>query len=313
MHLMIPCAGATGEASAHAASLLRLPHLSALLGRFSLAESCGSGDEFSLNTPAEHWLAEQRGLQTEDGCLPQAAWRRLAAGGPSSTLPWALLTPIHMSVGSEGVTALDPRLLELAEPESRELFAVLADLFPADEGWQAEWLSPEEWLVAHERFDGLACASLARVINRDVEAWMPQARPLRTLQNEVQMLLHRAAVNETREARGALAVNSVWISGCGRAIDVKPLPPGLQIDTRLEAACMAGDWAAWCEAWQALDAGPLRELLEAARGGRHDIALTLCGERHARSWRPAEQGLAKRFWQRIAPPSADVAAVLETL
>jgi len=316
MHLMIPCAGASGKASAHAASQLRLPNLSALLRRLAPAEPSVSGDEFSLNTPAEQWLAQLRGWSgaaAATGCLPTAAWRRSEAQLPASPLPWALLTPLHLSVASDGVTALDPRLLELQAAESRELFDALAELFPAAEGWQREWLSPLEWLVAHETLDGLPCASLERVINRDVDTWMPQARSMRTLQNEIQMLLHRAQPNTEREVRGALVVNSVWISGCGRAAQIAPLPPGLSIDSRLQAAFLAGDWASWCEGWQALDAGPLRELLDAARAGRRDIALTLCGERHARTWRPTERALLTRLWHAIAAPHADVAAELEAL
>lgn len=313
MHLMIPCAGASGEASAHAASLLRLPHLAALLGRLAPAEPGIASDEQALNTPQEQLLGRLRGATAQPGCLPTAAWRRADAGRPADELPWALLTPLHLSVGSEGITALDPQLLELGEAESRALFAALAELFPPEQGWHSDWLAPTEWLVAHEQLDGLACASLERVIHRDVDAWMPEARPLRTLQNEVQMLLHRAAPNAQREARGALAVNSVWISGCGRLGTAGALPPELRIDARLREPCLAGDWAAWCEAWGALDAGPLRELLEAVRAGRQDVALSLCGERHARSWRPARRGLATRLRHALLAPQADIATTLGAL
>ncbi|OYU94556.1 MAG: phosphoglycerate mutase, partial [Burkholderiales bacterium PBB5] len=67
------------------------------------------------------------------------------------------------------------------------------------------------------------------------------------------------------------------------------------------------DWAAWCDAWRALDSGPLDALLAAGPAAR----LTLCGERLATTFSPAPQGL----WQRVSglwrKPGA--LAVLEAL
>ena len=63
-------------------------------------------------------------------------------------------------------------------------------------------------------------------------------------------------------------------------------------DDRLRRPALAEDWAAWCEAWQALDAGPLAALLQSGAAGR----LTLCGERRAISLAPADRSL----WQRLS-------------
>jgi len=127
------------------------------------------------------------------------------------------------------------------------------------------------------------------------------------------MLLHGQALNEAREARGALALNSVWISGCGRAgPGERALPADLQVDERLRAPLLAGDWAAWAEAWTALDAGPLAELLRRARAGE-PLRLSLCGERHARSYGPRPAGGLRALWQRLSPPRADTARALEAL
>ena len=86
------------------------------------------------------------------------------------------------------------------------------------EGYTLAWGAALRWYVAHESLQGLATASLDRVIGRNIDAWLPrqpEAKRLRRLQNEVQMLLHRHPVNEAREAAGALPVNSFWLSGCG--------------------------------------------------------------------------------------------------
>ena len=312
MHLMISHAGALGEAAAQARQTLQLPNLAALLGRLAPVAQWGS-DEYALDTPQERALAALWGWPgLADGTLPLAAAAAAADGIEVGTAAWALPTPLHLSVGSDQVTALAPAALALDEAESRAFLDSLAWLFPAAEGWRHAWGAPTRWYLSHEDFAGLASASLERVIHRNLDPWMPEARRLRTLQNELQMALHRHALNEAREARGALALNSVWISGAGRALP-RPATPDLALDERLREPLLSEDWATWAEAWAALDAGPVAALLARARAGE-PVALTLCGERLARRFEPqAPRGALSRLWQRLSAPQADVAAVLEAL
>jgi hypothetical protein len=309
MHLLIPYASALDEACAPALQTLNLPHLACLLGRLQSLQSLG-GDEFAALTPHELALARAWGWQ--DGEHAFAAAQAEDDGIATESLAWALLTPLHLSVTSDQVTALHPELLALDEAESRAFFAALAPLFPAEEGWRTVWAAPTRWYVAHDSLAGLTSASLERVVNRNVDPWMPEPRLLRRLQNEMQMLLHREPLNAARETRGAHELNSVWISGCGRARprrrDAAP-----QIDERLREPLLAGDWAAWREAWQALDAGPVKALLECQRASE-PVRLTLAGERRAQRFAPASAGSALgRLWQRLAAPRVDVPAVLEAL
>jgi hypothetical protein len=264
------------------------------------------GDELSPASPFE--LALQAAGQPVN-----AAAAAVADGIDVGHDCWALLSPMHLSVSSDQVLALDPQALQLSEADSRRLLADLAIvLFPAAEGWRQAWGAPDRWYVAHPDLDGLASASLERVINRPVDAWMPEARRLRTLQNECQMLLHRHALNEQREDRGELVVNSVWISGCGR-LEPTQAQPDLQIERGLREPLLAGDWASWCEAWRALDAGLINELLSRARQGEAGLSLTLCGDREARRYRLQPRSGWQRLWQSLRAPSADAMQVLAAL
>lgn len=309
MHLLISHASAVDEACVHTLHDLTLPNLAALLGRMSPAGTPLGGDELSPATPAEQALARLRGEAPDT--TPTAAWLADDAG-LDAALPWVLVSPLHLSVGADQVVALAPEALELEPAESRALFdALAAELWQPGDGWHSHWLSPTQWLVAHASLAGVAAASLDRIVNRNVEAWMPAARPLRTLQNELQMLLHRHPLNEQREARGALVVNSAWLSGCG-ASAARPLPPDLSVDARLRGPLLANDWAAWADGWRALDAGPVATALTALAAGA-PLRLTLCGERAAQTWAPAEVGALTKLWQRLTPPRAAVATLLEAL
>ena len=109
------------------------------------------------------------------------------------------------------------------------------------------------------------------------------------------MVLYTHAVNDRREAAGLPTVNSFWLSGCGR-MPATPTGPALAatptLDNRLRSPALAEDWAAWCDAWRALDAGPIADLQRAGGKG----CLTLCGERRAQTW--AVQ--PRSWWQQLS-------------
>lgn len=278
--VIVPYAHASSEGCTEALRGLRLPVLRRLAARWAPGPR-DEGDDFDLLMPHERALAAARGWSGDQGALPFAAHAARADGIDTGESAWGLLTPAHWHVGRDQITLLDPAELDLPEAESRAFLEAVRPLFES-EGIGLAFGAPLRWYAAHDTLAGLACASLDRVIARNVDAWLPggpQARLFRRLQNEVQMLLYRSPLNEAREARGAMPVNSFWLSGCGRFQPSAAASTVRVLDT-LRAPALRQDWAAWGQAWQALDAGPLAELATA----RHTPAvLTLCGERHAQS------------------------------
>jgi hypothetical protein len=314
MHLLVPFAGALGDAGRHALHDLPLPNLERLLSRLTPTLR-DEGDEFTLSPPHERAFAQAVGWAATDGTLPFAALlaaqvaAQLAteAGIDAADQAWGLLTPVHLHVGTEQVSMSDPASLRLDEAASRELLAIVQPLF-ASEGFTLHWRSPLQWLATHASFDGLATASIDRVIGRNIDPWLPKqqaVRLLRRIQNEVQMLMYTHPLNDAREAAGLPTVNSFWLSGTGRAQPASnPLP---HIDDRLRSPALNEDWVGWREAWAALDAGPIAALLREAG----PIRLVLCGERHAQTFETQPQGLWQRLSSRWRQPAAS--SLLEAL
>lgn len=291
MHLMIPHAGALDEAARHAFGALPLPNLTALLARLSLAETWGS-DEFSPQPPHHLALAALRGQAQPSA----AAW----AVDADAELAWALMTPVHLAVGTDGVDVLPPAALQLSESDAARFAAMLQELWPTAEGWHWRLLDATRWAIGHATaLEGLSAASIERAAGRPIEPWLPDSRVLRRWQNEAQMLLHGHALNLEREARGQHAINSVWIGDIGRS---NGRPANVSVDARLTEPLLNGDLAAWAEAWQRLDAGPLAGEL---------TSLTLCGERFARRFTAQPLSLVEKLRRRLKAP--DVSAVLEAL
>ena len=288
MHLIVPFAAASSDASRAALDALATPALDAWLAQCDEVAR-DDGDETTPETPHERALARAFGWRVAgDAPLPWAARAARADGIEVGTVPWGLLTPTHWRVGTDAIHLADPRALALDEAASRALFDAVRPLFESV-GFTLAWGAPLRWYASHALFATLRTASLDRVVGRNVDRWLPrqpEAAPVRRLQNEVQMLLYTHPINAEREAAGALPVNSFWLSGCGAYQPAEVF--GAQVDERLAAPALAEDWPAWSAAWTALDASllPTRPLQQ----------LTLCGERSSVTFERAE----RRWWQRAA-------------
>ena len=90
-----------------------------------------------------------------------------------------------------------------------------------------------------------------------------------------------------------------------RRLGVLPQPAPAPVSaphmpTALRDAALREDWRAWADAWTALDAGPVADLLRRAEGGT-PVQLTLCGERGALAFHTAPRSLAQRFTSLFRP------------
>jgi hypothetical protein len=296
MHLIVPFAAPLSAQGQQALAGTPLPQLQRCLQQMRRGATL-AGDELSFTAPHELVLAQALAWVGEDGRWPWAARQLAALGHAPGSAAWGLLTPTHWHLGTEQVSLGDPATLMLDESSSRALLGDVAPLFTS-EGFDVLWVAPLMWFIAHPSLASVPCASLDRVIGRNVDRWLPpakEARLMRRLQNEVQMLLHTHPLNAEREARGLLPVNSVWLSGCGvRQPEAGTAP---RVDTRLRGPALAGDWAAWSKAWTVID-----DELPALPIER----LTLCGERGAVSFDAVPRTLWSRItstWRQPAPAS----------
>lgn len=308
MHLLIPFAFSSSEGCASVLPTLKLPNLEKLLSRLT-PQPLDAGDEFSLSPPHERALARALGLPVQDGLIPWAAWQAREQGA------WGLITPCHWQAGTHQITMSGQALADFSAQESQALLAAMQPYFEED-AITLRFEEPGRWLARGDLFDGLATASLDRVMGRNLENWMPRganAANLRRLQNEMQMLLYTHPVNDARAARGAPVVNSFWLSGTG--VLPQPFTPAAMasppvVVTTLRDAALNEDWASWVQAWHQLDATQCAPLLAAVERGE-TCQLTLCGERNAQTLCTQPQTILKRLMNFFgAQPSSTLIVTL---
>jgi hypothetical protein len=291
MHLLIPFATTHADAARDALTSLRLPQLEWLLAGLTLVQT-DREDDASLSPPHERALAQSLNLPVQDGRIPWAAHAAGKTAAPNSA--WAWITLCHWENRSSRIFLREPQDLGVTPSESQSLLDAMRPYF-AEDGITLTELEPGRWLAQGDAFRDLACASLDRVVGRRIDVWMPQSPPLLRLQNEMQMLLYTHAVNDARSERGALPVNSFWISGAGA------LPANLATSDAedivqpmaLRDAAVREDWSAWAQAWQALDGGVVTQALQQMQQGE-SVTLTLCGERSAQRFEVSPIPLMRR-------------------
>lgn len=247
------------------------------------------------------------------------AWRALFDTPPPPHL-WQA-DPVHFSF------ARDHYLVEpLPDPDLYAAeFAVLAEA--AAECLSAAGarlhVSGTRGFVAFDRAWQLDTTPLDCALGESVQARMPEgadAARWRRLLSEIQMVWHQHPINEAREARGAPAINALWLHGEGSLDPVSARGPRSAIDTvvseepavrgwalaaevpaaqvhadldrsvtgnalllwpGLFAPCKAEAWGAWLPVFARFDAWIGERAAQAAQTGAR-IELVLAGRRQTR-------------------------------
>jgi len=127
-----------------------------------------------------------------------------------------------LRVMRDRIVLTDNSTLNLSQPEADALAASIGQHF--GDALCPIPLQPQRWYMAFPHPPQLTTTPLSVATGRDIDLLLPQAADamrFRTLLNELQMLLFAHPVNQAREARGDLPVNSLWLWGGGN----KPAMP----------------------------------------------------------------------------------------
>ena len=134
--------------------------------------------------------------------------------------------PVHVVADRDVLRMLDPQLLSIAPREAQDLVKTLNTHF-AQDGLQFIAPHPQRWYLVLPTDPLLRTHPLAHTVGASLHDYLPfgeRGKHWQGVLNEMQMLLHEHPVNNAREARGELPVNSVWFWGGGHA----PPPPKTQ-------------------------------------------------------------------------------------
>lgn len=281
---------------------------------------------FGIDAPAE-------------GDLPVAAVTRALDLGVIDKGWWLRADPVHLRPDRDRLILFDTQAVPLTQEEANELAAEVADAYVAD-GWLLKAPRPGRWYLKPPRAARILTTPLPQVIGKDIHPYLPQGKDGKawhTILNEVQILLHTAAVNTRREERGVLPINSLWFWGGGRLPSIADVPwaqvhseepitlalarlsetpssarpasfgdwqrqahhagAHLVVLDEVRAAAQYGESGAWATLIERLDRDWIAPLVEAVRS-RALAEATLCTD--AGTYR-LTRAHARRWWRRRRP------------
>lgn len=225
LDLLIPFALPPAELSRDLRKALDVPALATLTSR-ARADSSAAGretfDAYARALPHEIWLTRQLGLEAgmQNGSSPPIAPTLLQEFGHAMEEGvWFVLHPVHLHIARDHLVLTHPRGLELEEAESQTLFDMARPLFE-EYGRELIYGDAGTWFMRADDWAELQTATPDAAGGHNIDLWMPCGpgeRDWRKLQNEVQMHWFTHPLNSEREARGARAVNSLWLWGGAHA------------------------------------------------------------------------------------------------
>jgi hypothetical protein len=208
MLFLIPHLFPTKQLLKAAAPDLRLPALQTLLARGTRQPCPAEGVEAALCTAL--------GIERQQD-WPLAPITLAADGGEAGDAYWLRADPVHLRLMRDRIVLANCDALSLSREEADALADAIGQHFGDDLRPQA--LHPRRWYLQFPAAPNLTTTPLSVAVGRDIDPLLPQgsdAMRIRSQLNELQMLLHEHPVNQAREARGELPVNSLWLWGGGK-------------------------------------------------------------------------------------------------
>ena len=175
----------------------------------------------------------------------------------------AIATPLHAVLGLSDLTPVDPSTLSLSADESRALCEA-ADAHMREDGVRLFFVDASRWLVTCNRPIDVLTERPDWIVSKLLRPNLPRGRDVRLIErwmNEMQMLLHAHPVNISREERGLLPINLVWLWAFQSQTQMLLSPQrrgAFRIEPGFMTALRNGDVAAWQATWQSVSAEILR-------------------------------------------------------
>ncbi len=245
IHLIIPDLFLPKEIAGKVCKDLQIPALERLLARGNEIDSVHSRiSNYSLESALCAAFDMAAPAEVQIGGV-SAAFDQLGEGY------WLRCDPVQLSMQN------DLLLLQEVEPSHEEAAGIcksMNDYFLGD-GMEFFAPHPKRWYVRSTLSRRIHTTPLPAVLGSNVHGIMPEgedATRWHSLLNEIQMLLYSHPVNEAREARGELPVNSVWLWGGGDYVNTLPKHYDHVISDDVLPEMLAATSGARFAAWPAL-------------------------------------------------------------
>ncbi len=130
---------------------------------------------------------------------------------------WIRADPVHLRIEQNHIMLADSHAFELTMKEAEQYTNDLNQHLQQDDLALLP-AHPDRWYIRVNQPPQVNTHTLNQVVCENINLFLPTGKEHITWHNvinEAQMILHEHPLNEAREARGELAINSIWLWGGG--------------------------------------------------------------------------------------------------
>lgn len=190
---------------------LQLSAIETLLAKSSQTQQPSQGMEAWLCnafgiTKQQNWPIAPIMLQAEDTDL-------VSAGNDY----WLRADPVHLRIEQNHILLADSQMFQISIKEANQLADIFNQHFKKD-GLVFLPLGPDRWYVRIKKTPDIRLHTLNQIAGTNINNFLPTGDDKTVWHNrfnEIQMLLHEHPINQARQARGELVINSLWFWGGG--------------------------------------------------------------------------------------------------
>lgn len=213
LHLLIPALFWPDTSQKEIYHDLSVPSLEVLLSKSTL----------TTNPPQDidSWLCQTFNIAQQQGHWPIAPIT-LNSDDPSLLKNnqdfWMRADPVHLRIEHNHIMLADSRAFHLSAEEAKQITQDLNKHFCNDDLIFLP-LHPDRWYIRTPHTPEMFTYTLNQVTCNNINNFLPAGKDSaiwHRIFNEIQMILHEHPINQAREARGELIINSVWFWGGGK-------------------------------------------------------------------------------------------------
>ncbi len=171
----------------------------------------------------EIWLCKQFNLEQQHGNWPIApVMLHLDAPVLAKTSKdfWMRADPVHLRIEQNHIMLADSQSFEISPEEAEQLIQDLNHNL-GNQDFIFSAFHPHRWYIRIPKAPEILTHTLSHVTCKNINDFLPAGKDSiiwHKIFNEVQMLLHEHPVNQARESRGELIINSIWPWGGGNIL-----------------------------------------------------------------------------------------------
>lgn len=234
---------------------LSLPSLEVLLSKSTAA--------ISPPQEIETWLCKEFNVAKQQNDWPIAPLM-LHADAPdlakTSKDFWMRADPVHLRIEQNHIMLADSQAFQISIEEAEQIVQDLNHNL-GNHDFSFFPLHPDRWYIRTPKAPEMFTHTLSHVTCKNINNFLPtgaESIVWHQLFNEIQMLLHEHPINQARESRGELPINSVWFWGGGnmpqltqspytRVWSEDDLPRALALASNTNHAKLTADAQEWLQ------------------------------------------------------------------